>query len=91
MRLFASGGDWAPEWVATGCKVHGYAADYDGQSHLPIWNECVWGHLLDTYRALYVGKNLRADPRLRFVYVPGACTWSEYDYETIADAVTVGE
>lgn len=91
MRLFASGEDWAPGWVAKECGVDTYGPDYDGERHLPIWNECVWGHLLDTYRALFIDSGLAADPRLRFVYVPGAFTWAEYDYEMIADAVDKGD
>lgn len=87
MRLFASGEDWAPAWVAEACGVSTYGPDYDDQRHLPIWDECVWGHLLDTYRALFVDGGLAADPRLRFVYVPGAFTWAEYDYEMISAAV----
>ncbi|CCH75339.1 hypothetical protein BN11_650012 [Nostocoides australiense Ben110] len=46
MRIFASGVDWAPEWVATECKVEGFASDDDGLPHLSIWDDCVWGHLL---------------------------------------------
>ncbi len=91
MRIFASGEDWAPEWVASTCHVHGYGPDDDGEKHLPIWNECVWSHLLATYRALFVGRGLAADPRLRFVYVPGAFTWAEFDYETVTSAVDAGE
>jgi hypothetical protein len=91
MRIFATGEDWAPEWVADDCGVASYGPDYDGQSHLPIWNECVWGHLLDTYRAVFVDGGLAADPRLAFVYVPGGFTWAEYDYETITAAVDAGD
>lgn len=91
MRIFASGVDWAPEWVAEDCGVHGYGPDYDGEDHLPIWDECVWGHLMDTYRKVFVEKGLAADPRLTFVYVPGAFTWAEYDYETINAAVDAGD
>lgn len=91
MRIFASGVDWAPEWVAEDCGVHGYGPDYDGQDHLPIWDECVWGHLLGTYRRVFVDEGLAADPRLKFVYVPGAFTWAEYDYETINAAVDAGD
>lgn len=91
MRIFASGVEWAPEWVAEDCGVVGYGPDYDGQDHLPIWDECVWGHLLDTYRRVFVDEGLAADPRLRFVYVPGAFTWAEYDYETIGAAVDAGD
>lgn len=96
MRIFASGVDWAPEWVAEECDVHGYGPDYDGMDHLPIWDECVWDALLETYRAVFVDDavvegGLAADPRLRFVYVPGAFTWAEYDYETINAAVEAGD
>lgn len=91
MRLFASGKTWAPAWVAADCHVTSYGPDYDGQRHLPIWNECVWTHLLTTYKSLYIDTGLAADPRLRFVYVPGAFTWSEFDYDIIASAVKTGD
>lgn len=91
MRIFASGEDWAPKWVAEDCGVSTYGPDYDGQRHLPIWNECVWGHLMDTYRAVFVDAGLAADPRLRFVYVPGAFTWAEFDYEMVSAAVEAGD
>ena len=91
MRVFASGEDWAPAWVAEACGVSTYGPDYDGQRHLPIWDDCVWDALLETYKALFVDTGLAADPRLRFVYVPGAFTWAEYDYETINDAVRAGD
>ena len=91
MRIFASGEDWAPRWVAEACGVSSYGPDYDGQRHLPIWDECVWGHLMDTYRMLFVDLGLAADPRLRFVYVPGAFTWAEFDYEMVTAAVEAGD
>ena len=91
MRLFASGKSWAPAWVARDCHVTTYGPDYDGQRHLPIWNECVWTHLMATYKALYIDTGLAADPRLRFIYVPGAFTWSEFDYDIIAAAVKTGD
>jgi hypothetical protein len=91
MRLFASGESWAPKWVAEDCGVATYGPDYDGERHLPIWNECVWGHLLDTYRELFIEGGLAADPRLLFVYVPGAFTWAEYDYDVVASAVDAGD
>ncbi len=91
MRIFASGVDWAPEWVASTCKVRGYGPDDDGMRHLPLWNECVWQKLLATYRALFVDRGLRADPRLRFVYVPGAFTWAEFDFETMNAAQRAGD
>lgn len=91
MRVFASGETWAPSWVATQCHVKTYGPDYDGMSHLPIWNDCVWNALLDTYRQLFVDRKLREDPRLQFVYVPGAFTWAEFDNETISKAVKAGD
>jgi hypothetical protein len=91
MRIFASGKDWAPAWVAADCGVTAYGPDYDGQPHLPIWDECVWGHLMDTYEALFADLGLAENPRLRMVYVPGAFTWGEYDYEMITAAVDAGD
>src|SRR5690606_21031218 len=43
------------------------------------------------YRAVFVDAGLAADPRLRFVYVPGAFTWAEYDYEMVSAAVETGD
>jgi hypothetical protein len=91
MRVFASGTDWAPAWVAAGCTVTSYGPDGDGQRHLPIWDPCVWSHLLQLYDTLFVRTGLRSDPRLRFVYVPGAFTWAEFDYETVTAAVEAGD
>ncbi len=91
MRIFASGENWAPEWVAEDCGVSSYGPDYEGEPHLPIWDECVWDHLMDTYRALFVDLGLADDERLRFVYVPGAFTWAEYDYEMVVAAVDAGD
>lgn len=90
MRVFASGTTWAPKWVADQCRVKRIGPDYDGQYHLPIWNECVWGRLLGLYKKLFVDAGLRADPRLRFVYVPGAFTWAEFDYDIISAAAAKG-
>ncbi|MGW8482316.1 hypothetical protein ACWGJP_04215 [Microbacterium sp. NPDC055903] len=91
MRLFASGESWAPEWVAEDCGVSSYGPDADGERHLPIWDECVWGHLMDSYRAVFVDLGLAADERLRFVYVPGAFSWAEYDYDIIGEAIDAGD
>ncbi|MEO8094248.1 MAG: hypothetical protein ABI632_04850 [Pseudolysinimonas sp.] len=91
VRIFASGVDWAPDWVAKDCGVHGYGPDYDGQDHLPIWNECVWGHLMDTYKRVFIDEGLAADPRLKIVYVPGAFTWAEFDYDIIQSAADTGD
>lgn len=91
MRIFASGEDWAPEWVIEDCDISTYGPDYDGEQHLPIWDECVWGHLVDTYRVLFADAGLSSDPRLKFVYVPGAFTWAEFDYDLITEAVDAGD
>ncbi|MCP2032121.1 hypothetical protein L1277_002220 [Okibacterium sp. HSC-33S16] len=91
MRIFASGESWAPEWVAEDCGVSTYGPDYDGERHLPIWDECVWGHLLDSYRKVFIDGGLAADPRLSFVYVPGAFTWAEFDYDIVTAAVEAGD
>jgi hypothetical protein len=91
MRVFASGVDWAPKWVVKDCRVKTYGPDYDGQRHLPIWDDCVWGHLSALYRLLFVDEKLAANPDLRFVYMPGAFTWVEYDYEMITQAAERGD
>ncbi len=90
VRMFSSGVDWAPEWVVKKCKVQPVGTDYDGQQHLPIWNDCVWTELAKTWRKLLLEKGILADPDFRFAYVPGAFTWSEYDYEMIAAAARDG-
>ncbi|MEA2496175.1 MAG: hypothetical protein QOJ29_4086 [Thermoleophilaceae bacterium] len=83
MRLFASGVNWAPEWLARECSYTPVGPDDDKQMHVPVWDPCVWSKLRAAWRELMVGQNLRADPRLRFVYVPGAFTWVEFDYDMI--------
>lgn len=90
MRIFASGTDWAPQWVQDECQPVTLGPDYDKQTHIPLWDECVWGHLMDTYRLLFVDQQLRDDANLRFIYVPGAYTWAEYDYEMINDGMKTG-
>ena len=87
MRIFASGLDWAPRGILRRCHVRSVGPDYDGQRHVPIWKPCIWRKLLRTYRELFVRRGLRADPDLRFVYVPGAFTWAEFDYDMIDAAV----
>ena len=87
LRLFASGVDWAPTWVAKTCGVTGIGPDYEGEKHLPIWNDCVWSALRDTWRKLLVDQRILADPDFRFAYVPGGFTWVEFDYDIISTAV----
>ncbi|WP_183092632.1 hypothetical protein [Nocardioides stalactiti] len=83
MRMFASGKPWAPRWVTRKCDAPTVGPDYDGMRHLPIWQPCVWTQLRDTWRRLMIGADLRSDDRLRFVYVPGAFTWAEFDYDMV--------
>jgi hypothetical protein len=90
LRIFASGVDWAPAWVATRCGVTGIGPDYDGELHLPIWNDCVWSALRDTWRKLLVDEGVLADPDFRFAYVPGGFTWVEFDYDIITMAAEKG-
>ena len=87
LRLFASGVDWAPAWVATKCGVSGIGPDYDGEKHLPIWDDCVWSALRDTWHRLLVDQGVLDDPDFRFAYVPGGFTWVEFDYDIITKAV----
>lgn len=86
LRLFASGVDWAPTWVARKCGVAGIGPDYEGEKHLPIWDDCVWSALRDTWRRLLVNQHILADPDFRFAYVPGGFTWAEFDYDIITRA-----
>ena len=90
VRMFASGQDWAPPWVQRRCDVRPVGTDYDGQRHLPIWDDCVWNALRTTWRQLLVGQGLLDDADFRFAYVPGAFTWSEFDYDIIGQAVRKG-
>ena len=80
MRLFASGTTWAPEWLPRECRYTAVGPDDDRQMHVPVWDPCVWDRLRAAWRELMIGQGVRSDPRLRFVYVPGAFTWAEYDY-----------
>jgi hypothetical protein len=83
MRLFVSATAWAPSWLAKQCRYTPVGPDYEGQRHIPIWDPCVWGRVRGAWRKLMIDKGLRSDPRLRFVYVPGAFTWAEFDYDMI--------
>lgn len=91
LRVFASGVDWAPEWVVTKCGVTGIGPDYDGERHLPIWDDCVWSALRDTWRKLLVDTGVLADDDFRFAYVPGGFTWVEFDYDIIGSAAEAGQ
>lgn len=91
LRLFATGLDWAPEWVVERCGVGSVGTDYDGQEHLPIWDDCVWGALRDTWERLLVDQGVLADPEFRFAYVPGGFTWAEFDFDLVSEAVDSGD
>eukprot|EP01133_Synstelium_polycarpum_P017183 gene17183-20472_t len=84
-RLWTSGDLWAPSWIKSYCNVSVIGKDYDNEQHLPIWNPCVWSEILKTYRYIFVTKNMRADPRLKMVYVPGAFNWCEFDFDVIGN------
>ena len=90
MRLFASATTSAPEWLARQCSYTTVGPDYEKQQHVPVWDPCVWEKLRAAWRELMIGQGLRSDPRLRFVYVPGAFTWAEFDYEMIDLGVRQG-
>ncbi len=86
LRLWVSGDDWAPQWVKTLCGVSPVGTGYEGDDHLPIWNACLWQQARELFRQVLVVRGLRADPRLKFIYVPGAFTWCEFDYDIPAQA-----
>ncbi len=88
MRIFATADGWAPEWVVEDCGVQ--FVEYRGTQHLPLWNTCVWDHLVALYREFFLVRGLRADPALRFVYVPGGFRYAEYGYGLIHQAAADG-
>lgn len=81
LRLWVSGADWAPSWVQSLCGVSPVGTGYEGDEHLPLWNACLWSHALDLFRAVLIEHSLRSNPRLAFVYLPGAFTWCEFDFD----------
>jgi hypothetical protein len=90
LRLFASATTWAPLWLARECRYRTVGPDYDGQRHVPVWDPCVWARLKRIWRTLLIDRGLRSDPRLVMVYVPGAFTWAEFDYDMIDIGVRQG-
>ena len=91
LRLFATGTDWAPSWVAESCGVSAVGFDEHGQGHLPIWNACVWEALRDTWRRLLVDTGVLDDPDFRFAYVPGGFTWAEFNLDMVGEAAEEGQ
>ncbi|MBI2571379.1 MAG: hypothetical protein HYV63_30600 [Candidatus Schekmanbacteria bacterium] len=90
LRLWISGTEWAPQWVQTECGLSAVGTGYENDDHLPIWSSCFWEHARAFYREVLLVRGLRADPRLTFVYVPGAFTWCEFDFDIISAAVQDG-
>ncbi len=91
LRLWVSGAEWAPQWVQDECGVDPVGTGYEGDEHLPLWDACLWGHARELYREVLLDRGLLADPRLRLVYVPGAFTWCELDFDVVEQAVENGD
>jgi len=89
LRVWISNVDWAPQWVVDDCDLE--PAGQSAGDHLPIWNDCFWGHAVDLYRHLFIDLGLRDDPRLALAYVPGAFEWAEFDLDVPDQAVAAGD
>ncbi len=90
LRLWVSGTNWAPAWAKTACSVSTVGVGYESDPHLPIWNACLWEKAKALFREVLITRGLRSDPRLRFVYVPGAFTWCEFDFDIPEQASDAG-
>jgi hypothetical protein len=90
LRLWVSGTNWAPAWARTACGVSTVGTGYEGDPHLPIWNACLWEKAKALFREVLIERGLRAEPRLRLVYVPGAFTWCEFDFDIPEQAANAG-
>ncbi|KAB2963021.1 MAG: hypothetical protein F9K18_09075 [Thermoanaerobaculia bacterium] len=90
LRLWVSGTNWAPAWARTACGVTTVGVGYEGDPHLPIWNACLWEKAKALLREVLIERGLRAEPRLRLVYVPGAFTWCEFDFDIPGQAANAG-
>lgn len=96
MRIWATGVDWAPQWVIDKCNVSAIGTDYNGEGHLPLWDPCVWGYYLEMMRQVFgtdppgtdrpIRWNLRSNPDFRFLWVPGGFAWCEFDFDVITQA-----
>jgi hypothetical protein len=91
MRVWASGIDWAPEWVrnngsCTQGTVPTIGQDYNSQAHLPLWDTtCVWTPYKNMMNRLYSGY-LSSNSNFSFLLVPGGFAWCEFDFELITNA-----
>ena len=90
LRLWISGTDWAPAWAQAACGVSTVGVGYEGDPHLPLWNACLWEKAKALLREVLIERGLRAEPRLRLVYVPGAFTWCEFDFDIPTQAADAG-
>ncbi|KAB2962119.1 MAG: hypothetical protein F9K16_09940 [Thermoanaerobaculia bacterium] len=81
LRIWISGTNWAPAWARSACGVSTVGTGYENDPHLPIWNACLWQKATAMLREVLIDRGLRADPRMRLMYVPGAFTWCEFDFD----------
>lgn len=91
LRVWLTNVRWAPRWVVDDCGIDVAGLDEDGGRHLPIWDDCFWGHAVDLYRHLLVDLGLGDDPDLVLAYVPGGFAWSEFDFDVVDQAVAAGD
>jgi len=49
LRTWTAGVDWAPDWLLDACPS-AVVVDYKDMEYLPLWDECIWGHLTDAFR-----------------------------------------
>jgi hypothetical protein len=91
MRIWVSGTNWAPAWARTACGVATVGLGYENDPHLPLWNACLWQKALGVLRWALETQGLRANPRLQFLYAPGAFTWCEFDYDIPTIAADAGD
>lgn len=91
LRLWVSGTNWAPEWAKAACGVSTVGTGYENDPHLPLWNACLWAKAEALFREVLVTRGLRTEPRIRFVFVPGAFTWCEFDFDIPEQAAQAGQ
>lgn len=85
LRFWVSDVELSPAWLSSECPgllpIDGLG--YENDEHWPIWDDCVWSHARDAWRHLLLTAGVRSDPRVRFVYAPGAFTYSEFDFDLV--------
>lgn len=91
LRIWVTGETWAPDWVKADCNITQTWLDHDAQDrHLPIWNSCVWTHVKNMYRQVFLNWGLIQDPNLLFVHVPGGFYYTEFDFDIPFQAANDG-